>query len=115
MIRKDLMYENAEYSAEGRKLSGEQMFLQVVLPILVWLRSPRNNTNNVANVNNNGNANNNNYNNTTGGVRPDLPRLLSYRRKGVSEKPLREFGRSVRGVKDLFPFSNISGRILPAE
>lgn len=39
----------------------------------LWLRSPRNNDNNVANVNNNGNANNNNYNNTNGGVRPDLP------------------------------------------
>ena len=41
-----------------------------------WLRSPRNNTNNVAIVNNNGNLNSNNYNNTYG-VRPDLPRRRS--------------------------------------
>jgi len=40
-----------------------------------WLRSPRNNTTNVANVNSaTGNANNNNATNTNG-VRPDLPRL----------------------------------------
>ena len=40
-----------------------------------WLRSPRNNNYNVANVNSDGTLNNNNGYNTTGGVRPDLPRL----------------------------------------
>lgn len=39
-----------------------------------WLRSPRNNANNVANVNTDGTVNNNNRTNTNG-VRPDLPRL----------------------------------------
>lgn len=39
-----------------------------------WLRSPRNNSNNVADVNTDGTWNNNNAYNTTGAVRPDLPR-----------------------------------------
>ena len=37
-----------------------------------WLRSPRDNANNVANVNNNGGLSNGNYRSTSGGVRPVL-------------------------------------------
>lgn len=57
--------------------SGEQIANCSFSGVLVWLRSPRNNSNNVANVNTNGNANSNNYNNAYG-VRPDLP--LPWRR-----------------------------------
>lgn len=41
-----------------------------------WLRSPRNNANNVAICWSNGTVNNANYNDTNGYVRPDLPCFL---------------------------------------
>ena len=84
--------------------SGEQ-----IVSVNSWLRSPGNTESNAANLNTNGNVNNNTLSNSNS-ARPDLPQLTSSRRVLVSsQKPFREFGRSVmRGKGICFHFEELA-------
>lgn len=65
-----------------------------------WLRSPRNNSDNVAAVNINGNSNNYNTYDTTNAARPDLPRPMQTSCTGESQKQRESSLCPYYGVKE---------------
>lgn len=75
----------------------------------IWLRSPGNNSNNVANVNTDGNLNNNNYDNNNISARPDKPRSRHVSSR-LCARSLAQVRKARAGVKEPVSFSAGLGR-----